>query len=171
VIKNLPSNLLQTLDCKNVSAVSDVVLQLLPQTPPFRFLDKIIEIDDDRIVGQYTFRQDEWFYRGHFPDEPVTPGVILIETMAQTSVVALGIYLSLREAMQNPNRELTQYRTVFTEVTAEFLKKVSPGDMVTVKAEKIFFRRRKIKSKAALFLDSGELAATAELSGIGIERP
>ena len=46
-----------------------------------------------KLVGAYRFREDEFFYRGHFPGRPITPGVILIETMAQIGVVAFGMYL------------------------------------------------------------------------------
>ncbi|MEO1575848.1 MAG: beta-hydroxyacyl-ACP dehydratase, partial [Pseudomonadota bacterium] len=58
----------------------DELLQAVPQQAPFRFIDTIVEVDDDHIVGRYTFRPDEFFYAGHFPGQPVTPGVILIET-------------------------------------------------------------------------------------------
>ena len=69
------------------------VLDLIPQQDPFRFIDEILELDDDHIVGVYRFRPDADFYRGHFPGNPVTPGVILIESLAQVGIVALGIYL------------------------------------------------------------------------------
>ena len=59
------------------------VLAALPQKEPFRFLDEIVELDDEHIVARYTFREEADFYRGHFPGNPITPGVILIETMAQ----------------------------------------------------------------------------------------
>ena len=69
------------------------VLALVPQQEPFRFIDEIVELDDEHIVARYTFRPDADFYRGHFPGNPITPGVILTETMAQAGVVAFGIYL------------------------------------------------------------------------------
>ena len=69
------------------------LLALVPQQEPFRFIDEIISVDEEQIVGAYRFREDEFFYRGHFPGRPVTPGVILIETMAQIGVVAFGMYL------------------------------------------------------------------------------
>ena len=68
------------------------LLELLPQQEPFRFVDEILEVDADHIVARYTFRRDADFYRGHFPGNPITPGVLLIEAMAQTGVVALGIH-------------------------------------------------------------------------------
>ena len=60
---------------------ADEVLAALPQQEPFRFVDEILEIDEEHIVGSYRFRPEADFYRGHFPGNPVTPGVILIESM------------------------------------------------------------------------------------------
>ena len=73
------------------------VLARLPQRPPFRFVDEILELDEEHVVAAYRWREDADFYRGHFPGNPVTPGVLLIESMAQASVVALGIYLLEKE--------------------------------------------------------------------------
>lgn len=154
------------MDWTNTKQAAEKILDLVPQQDPFRYIDSIVEIDENRISGQYTFKKDEWFYQGHFPGRPVTPGVILIETMAQTAVVAMGIYLLLKEGQENPGNFLT----VFTEVTAEFLHEVRPGDTVTVKAEKQFFRRKKLKSKAELYLPNGSLAVAATLSGMGVAR-
>jgi len=91
------------------------VLDLLPQQEPFRFVDEILEIGDDHIVARYTFRPEADFYRGHFPGNPITPGVLLIEAMAQTGVVALGIHLVARE---RGVEEVRRVLTVFTDVTA-----------------------------------------------------
>ena len=59
-------------------------------------MDELTKITDNGVTGNYTFKESEYFYRGHFKDYPVTPGVILTEVMAQIGVVCLGIYL-LRE--------------------------------------------------------------------------
>ena len=67
------------------------VFNFIPQQKPFRFVDEIISINKDKIVGAYTFKQDEFFYSGHFPGNPITPGVILLESMAQVGVVAFAI--------------------------------------------------------------------------------
>jgi len=53
------------------------VLDLIPQQEPFRFVDEILEVDEDHIVAKYRFRPEADFYRGHFPGNPITPGVIL----------------------------------------------------------------------------------------------
>jgi 3-hydroxyacyl-[acyl-carrier-protein] dehydratase len=142
------------------------ILDLLPQQEPFRFVDEILEVDDDHIVARYTFRPDAAFYRGHFPGNPITPGVLLLEAMAQTGVVALGIHLVARErGAQGVRRVLT----VFTDANAEFSGVVRPGDTVTISARKVFFRRMKLRSEVEMHKADGSLVATATVAGMGIE--
>ena len=143
------------------------VLAIIPQQKPFRFIDTIIEIDENGAIGEYTFRDDESFYAGHFPGNPVTPGVILIETMCQTGLVALGIYLLGLEA---PREEVEKMVTLFTDSEVEFSKMVKPGDTVRVKAEKVFWRRRKLKSKVSLSLLDGTVVARGTVAGMGVSR-
>jgi 3-hydroxyacyl-[acyl-carrier-protein] dehydratase len=140
------------------------VLDLIPQQDPFRFIDEILELDDDHIVGTYQFRPDADFYRGHFPGNPVTPGVILIESLAQVGIVALGIYLLARESED----DTTKMMTLFTDTNVEFAGIVNPGDRVTITAEKVFFRRRKLRSKAEMKLDDGTIVCSGTVSGMGI---
>ncbi len=141
------------------------ILSLVPQQHPFRFVDRLIEVDDQRIVGQYQFRQDEWFYRGHFPGNPVTPGVVLVECMAQIGLVAFGIHLNLATG-----KDPSELLTLFQESTVEFLKTVKPGDTVTVKAEQVFWRRGKLKAKIDLYLPGEVLAASGTMAGMGVSR-
>jgi len=63
--------------------------QLLPHRSPFLFVDVIDEITDQRIVARHIFKDTEFFFTGHFPQYPVVPGVILIETMAQAGGAGL----------------------------------------------------------------------------------
>jgi len=140
------------------------VLDLIPQQDPFRFIDDITELDDDHIVGVYRFRPEADFYRGHFPGNPVTPGVILIESLAQVGIVALGIYLSARESADDPAKMMT----LFTDTDVEFSGIVNPGDRVTITAEKVFFRRRKLRSKAEMKVDDGTIVCSGTVSGMGI---
>jgi 3-hydroxyacyl-[acyl-carrier-protein] dehydratase len=142
------------------------ILALLPQQEPFRFVDEILEVDDAHIVSQYTFRPDADFYRGHFPGNPITPGVLLIEAMAQTGVVALGIYLVARE---RGAQEVKRVLTVFTDVTAEFSGVVRPGDTVRISARKVFFRRMKLRAEVEMRNADGTLVAQATVAGMGIE--
>ena len=69
------------------------IIALLPYQKPFLFVDSINDLSEKGIVGHYTFKEDEIFYEGHFKDNPITPGVILTECMAQIGLVCLGIYL------------------------------------------------------------------------------
>jgi len=71
------------------------LLARIPQQPPFRFIDEIVSVDAERIEARYRWRPEAEFYKGHFPGNPVTPGVLLIESMAQAGLVALGLYLLL----------------------------------------------------------------------------
>lgn len=139
------------------------VLDSLPQKEPFRFIDCILELSETHIVTERLFRPDEYYYRGHFPNEPITPGVILIETMAQAGLVALGIYLVMKidPALQR--------RALFTDCQIDFSQVVRPGELVKVQAERTYWRRNKLQSKVELTLSSGEIAAHGIVSGYAME--
>ena len=108
------------------------ILSLVPQQDPFRFIDDILELDDEHIVGTCRFREDEYFYGGHFPGRPVTPGVILIEAMAQTGVVAFGIHLLMQRGLSP--EAIRRLVTLFAMVDAcEFTGIVSPGERVIIR--------------------------------------
>lgn len=143
------------------------VLELLPQAEPFRFVDEILEVDEEHILARYRFRPDADFYRGHFPGNPVTPGVILLESMGQVGVVALGIYLL---ALEEGEEEVRRRIALFTDAEVEFSGMVDPGDRVTIEATKVFFRRGKIRSEAEMRTDDGEVVSAATVSGMGVRR-
>ena len=143
------------------------ILELVPQQAPFRFIDDIIELNDDGIVSSYTFKQDESFYAGHFPGNPITPGVILLETMAQTGVVAYGIYLASK---QMEPEEIQKILTVFTEAEVEFTGLVRPGDRVVIRAKQIYFRRLKLKVEAEITLENGEVVCSGTIAGMGVKQ-
>ncbi len=140
------------------------LLARVPQQPPFRFIDEIVEIGDDLVVGRYRFQEGSDFYRGHFPGDPVTPGVILIEAMAQAGVVALGLHLA--EASTTPGG--AGLRTMFSEADVEFTGPVKPGSTVTTTAHKLYFRLGKLKVHAEMRLDDGTLVCSGNLAGVGV---
>lgn len=145
----------------------EAILDLLPQQEPFRFVDEILEVSGDHIVARYTFPPGLDFYRGHFPGNPVTPGVILLECIAQVGVVALGIYLVAAESgLHGVERRIS----LFADAEVDFSGIVKPGERVTVSAKKKFFRRGKLRSKAEMHLDDGSLVCSAIISGMAVTK-
>jgi len=143
------------------------VLARLPQKPPFRFVDEILEIDADHVVAIQCFPADADFYRGHFPGNPVTPGVLLVESMAQAGVVAQGLWLVAREEGVAACEKLV---TVFTDAVVEFSGIVPPGAPLRIEARKEFFRRRKLRSRVEMMREDGTVVCQATLSGMGVPR-
>jgi 3-hydroxyacyl-[acyl-carrier-protein] dehydratase len=143
------------------------LLARLPQQEPFRFVDEILEVDDDHIEAAYTWRPDAAFYHGHFPGNPLTPGVLLVESMAQASVVALGIYLVSK---QTSARETEKLVTIFTDAQVEFSGIVRPGVRVLISGRKVFFRRLKLRSEVEMRLEDGTVVCSGVLSGMGMAR-
>jgi len=145
----------------------DEVLALLPQQEPFRFVDEILEVSENHIEARYRFRPDADFYRGHFPGHPVTPGVILLECIAQVGVVALGIYVvALESGLDAVDRGLA----LFADAHVDFSGMVKPGERVTISAKKVFFRRGKLRSKAEMHLDDGTMVCSGTISGMVVPR-
>ncbi|MCX7816738.1 MAG: beta-hydroxyacyl-ACP dehydratase [Syntrophales bacterium] len=142
----------------------ETVLSLVPQAPPFRFVDDILELDEDRILGRCCFPHDAWFYRGHFPGNPVTPGVIIIEAMAQTAVVAFGIYLLLLQG--KGEEEIRKQMTLFSFLeNVDFMDIVRPGESLIVRGEKVYFRRGNLKVKALMEREGGNVVCSGVLAG------
>jgi 3-hydroxyacyl-[acyl-carrier-protein] dehydratase len=138
------------------------VLAAVPHRPPFRFIDEILELDEEHIVAAHRFPADADFYRGHFPGNPITPGVLLLEAMAQAGVVAHGIYLVGRAASEAP------LLTLFTDATVEFTGVVRPGQRVLIRGRKLVFRRRLLRSAVEMALEDGSVVCAGTLSGMGV---
>jgi 3-hydroxyacyl-[acyl-carrier-protein] dehydratase len=135
------------------------IISQLPYSHPFLFVDKLVHIDNNSVEGTYHLRPDLDFYKGHFKDLPVTPGVILIEIMAQIGLVCLGLQLT----------DLSEKKTfpfALSSSEIEFLKPVYPDEIVTVNSEKIYFRFGKLKCKVNMKNANGELVCEGTISGI-----
>jgi len=137
------------------------ILSLLPYTDPFLFVDEILEVSENNIEGSYHFKSTHSFYKGHFKDYPVTPGVILAECMAQIGVASLGIYLlgSGNELKQIP-------RIALTSTNVEFLRPVYPDDQVFVKSNKKYFRFNKLKCLVTMEDKDGNMLCKGEIAGM-----
>jgi 3-hydroxyacyl-[acyl-carrier-protein] dehydratase len=145
------------------------VLGMVPQQHPFRFIEDILELDDQHVVGVYRFQKNEYFYRGHFPGLPITPGVILIETMAQTGVVAFGLYLAMI-AGKGKNGDSDNVTLFTLAENVEFTGVVSPGELVMITGRKIYFRGNQIKVDVAMTRPNGEQVCSGVLAGKGVPR-
>jgi len=142
----------------------EAVLAAVPQQPPFRFVDEILELSDEHIVAAVTFPPDADFYRGHFPGNPVTPGVLLVECMAQCTIVPLAIFYFHRDH----GAEAEKFQTLFTDASIEFSGLVRPGDSVRTEAQLVFYRRRKVRVRAEMKRADGTLVCSGELAGMGV---
>ncbi|HKY69259.1 MAG TPA: beta-hydroxyacyl-ACP dehydratase [Gammaproteobacteria bacterium] len=142
------------------------VLARVPQQAPFRFIDEILSIDDDSITATYTWRKDADFYKGHFPGNPITPGVLLLESTAQAGVVAFGIYLAAKTLAPEELKEIT---TLFTESQVEFLGVVKPGQKIIIRAKKLYFRRLKLKVEFETSLEDGRVVCRGTMAGLGVK--
>ena len=147
------------------AALREAILNKVPQQPPFRFIDEIIEMDENRVTGAYRFKENEFFYAGHFPGNPITPGVILIEMMAQSGIVALGIY----NIMLTKNIGIDEVGKVLTLFSyadqVEFLRPVLPGERVIVHGEKLHYRRGIFKARVSAEGEDGSPICSGILTG------
>ena len=124
------------------------IIAQLPYSEPFLFVDELLHVDENGATGTFTFRENLDFYKGHFKDNPVTPGVILTETMAQIGMVCLGIYLLKDDLKKNTV-------VAFTSADMQFLKPVYPNEKVTVTSQKTFFRFGKLKCDVVMKNEAG----------------
>ena len=137
------------------------ILSNLPYSKPFLFVDEILQIDESGVEGTFTFNENLDFYKGHFKDKPITPGVILTEVMAQIGLVCLGIYLL--------NENFTKSTSiVLTSTEIEFIKPVYPGEKVTVISKKIYFRFGKLKCRVLMQNQAGEEVCSGTIAGMVI---
>ena len=131
----------------------------LPYSKPFLFVDELLRVDENGVEGTYIFDENLDFYKGHFKDYPVTPGVILTEVMAQIGLVCLGIYL-----LNGTFNATTSIALTSTEI--EFFKPVFPIEKVTVFSEKIYFRFGKLKCKVVMKNEKDEMVCYGIIAGI-----
>lgn len=146
----VPSSTLESMDILKL-------LKLLPHRYPFMLVDRIVEIDgDDAAVGIKNVTMNEPHFQGHFPDQPVMPGVLIIEAMAQT---AGAICLNARGG------DMPSLVYFMTIDNAKFRKPVIPGDQLRIQVRKAKQRRDIFRFNCQAHVD-GALVAEAEVSAM-----
>ncbi len=135
------------------------ILSKLPYSKPFLFVDELLHIDENGVEGTYTFNENLDFYKGHFKENPVTPGVILTEVMAQIGLVCLGVFLLNDRFNKNTSIALTS-------AEMDFSKPVFPNEKVTVFSEKIYFRFGKLKCKVRMLNRKNEEVCNGIIAGM-----
>ncbi|MFH0760904.1 MAG: bifunctional UDP-3-O-[3-hydroxymyristoyl] N-acetylglucosamine deacetylase/3-hydroxyacyl-ACP dehydratase [Bacteroidota bacterium] len=140
----------------NVKPVYDInqIMSMMPHRPPFLLIDRIIDITETGILGLKNVTMNEPFFTGHFPDEPVMPGVLIVEAMAQCG----GILVM--HSLDNPK----EYSTYFLRIdNVRFKRKVVPGDTLLFKLELLEpIRRGIVRMRAQAFVGE-ELATEGEM--------
>ncbi|MDY4527014.1 MAG: bifunctional UDP-3-O-[3-hydroxymyristoyl] N-acetylglucosamine deacetylase/3-hydroxyacyl-ACP dehydratase [Parabacteroides sp.] len=139
----------------NAAPVLDInrIRELLPHRYPFLLVDKIIEIGSNHIVGIKNITTNEPFFQGHFPQEPVMPGVLQIEAMAQTGG------LLVLNSLDDPER----YSTYFLKIDGvKFRQKVVPGDTLIMRLELVAPIRRGVSTMKGHIFVGDKLVSEAE---------
>lgn len=145
-------------------AAADIgeLLKLLPHRYPFLLVDRIVDIDDDNsAVGIKNVTATEPHFQGHFPDQPVMPGVLIIEAMAQTA----GAICIRKLGQEKPS--LVYFMTIDN---AKFRRPVSPGDRLELHVKKLK-QRGNIWRFACNAVVDGSKVAEAEIAAMMSPRP
>lgn len=130
--------------------LSQKIISKLPYGDGFRFVDEITFVDENRIVGNYTFRADAPYYKWHFKHKPVTPGVLLIECMGQIGMASHIVFMEkLYETTLNVN-------PIMLNMDVSFLKELMPEERLEVESHKIYYRGGVLKSRICLRNSSNE---------------
>lgn len=139
----------------------EIIEEYIPHRAPFRFLDQIVEFEDRvQATGLYNITGKEDFFRGHFPDRPIFPGVLMLEALAQ-----LGVFFAKYSTGGTPKEKLIVFMGA-DEV--RFRKPVSPGDVLLIKMANWKKKGRFWKLDGELFVKD-ELVMTATISAAEID--
>ncbi len=149
--------------CLNKTKMTiEKIISLLPYSKPFLFVDDLEHIDENGVTGSYIYPADSFFYKGHFINNSVTPGVILTETMAQIGLVCLAIFL-MRDKIDASGKLPAM---VMASNNTDYFLPVFPNEKVRVISKKEYFRFGKLKCQVELRNEQDQLVCKGTISGM-----
>ena len=131
---------------------------LLPHRKPFLFVDKLLYNGEEGSASLYTFKEDEFFFKGHFPDFPIVPGVILVETMAQAG----GMALLQRGSIPRDNPFF-----LASIVKAKFRMQVYPNTTVKIEIKNLRVSENMIRQSGIIYIKEAIVAEAEWMCLIG----
>ena len=136
------------------------IMEIIPHRPPFLLIDRIIEMDEKHAVGLKQVTINEPFFAGHFPGNPIMPGVLQIEALAQVGAVAVLHQPAYRGKI-----------ALFARIeNARFFKPVVPGDSLRLEVELTTLRGRMGKGHAQASVD-GQTVTEADITFMLVDPP
>lgn len=136
------------------------ITEVIPHREPFLFIDKILEVDEKKIIAAYQVKGTESFFEGHFPGRPIMPGVLMLESMAQAAVYLAGVHY----------KEMKGIPLLTRINNARFRKAVCPPEELRIEVEIIRASGNKkvviFHFNGEIFDSGGSLVAQAEITGV-----
>lgn len=152
----MSSNQEKVINIPELPLLAGDIQEYLPHRYPFLLVDRVTETDGNSIVGYKNVTMNEEFFQGHFPNQPIMPGVLIIEALAQIS----GILGFIKNNVKPDGNSLFLFAGV---EKVRFKKPVVPGDQLVLQSESLMQRANIYKYSCTALVD-GQVVASAEIT-------